>query len=150
MARAKAERHPKPRYWEPDDPPAALFDWVSRNVEAATKEYWKGKITSWLAMKRGRFVVVVVGPDKPGGSGDAYTADIDLLGMVSEFVDLSVNDGDKTAVVRLSMSVSRVCGHGMARMFAVAQGAAGKEEQADDILADIRHEEELDEEEAER
>jgi len=73
------------RFWEPDDPPDVLLDWVSDNVEAAIKHFWEvDKPAWWIAFEGDKLVFVVVGPERPGGS---YSLNLDLLDELKDYIE---------------------------------------------------------------
>jgi hypothetical protein len=79
------------RYWEAGQAPDSLLDWVSKNVVAATKDYWEDcDPAAWVDSKNGRMVFTVRGPGKPtakdpSGQSDGYKLDLYLMALLKEY-----------------------------------------------------------------
>jgi hypothetical protein len=78
------------RYWEANNVPDVLLDWVDENVVAAIKDFWEVEnINSWVDIKADRLVLVVAGPEKPinedTGYEDIYTHTFDLIDEITVY-----------------------------------------------------------------
>jgi hypothetical protein len=80
------------RYWNADEPPDEILDWVSDNVVSAIKEYWEFLPVAVAELRDGHFVLTIEGPGKPTdedptGQHDTYSATYDLLRALQAYSD---------------------------------------------------------------
>ena len=86
------------RYWELDDIPDTLADFISDTVEGAVRHFWEiDAPMMWVSARASRIngatILTIAGPPKPtksdpSGGSDNYTVDVDLLYVIREFVDI--------------------------------------------------------------
>ena len=79
------------RYWEADEIPDALMDWVSENVAGAIKYFWEDDPPfGYVNDVKGNIFICVLGPGKPTeedqlGMWSNYTVNFDLLAKLKEY-----------------------------------------------------------------
>jgi len=88
------------RYWEADEPPDTLLDWVNKNVCEAIKDVWEiDNPIGWIDVEGETVLLIVAGPEKPMDQSNIFTLKFNLVDQLAEYAmpyaDIGGPRGDK-------------------------------------------------------